>query len=435
MIKNLILSDDILPDYFVISRLVNPRTMKISLLRQFVLISLCWLTGLCFVNASGRPVANIPFEISGSYIVINLKINNSTPLNLILDTGVRNTIITELQPDDSLSVSVSRKQSVLGLGQGQDAQAMVSDFNTISLGKLHLRNKSVFILEKDIFGLSQHNGRKINGLAGLDILKDYVVLVDYTNRRLKFYDPNTFVPPAKFGSRPILMENNKVYIQLNLLDPDAKIRMIKMLLDTGAQLTAWFQTVKTNSTPIPEKRVHARIGEGFSGEIFGYLARIPMICLDQFCFKNPIVVFPDSATINEVIRRSDRDGTIGSELLSRFDYYLDFRNNKIYFRPNYLFKSDFRYNIAGIEIMQTMYPFPRFEVTHVWKDSPAEKAGIIPGDILLEINSLKTFGYALNEIREIFRTRSKSHLRMLIQRDDRELVVEVDMTDKLRLPG
>jgi hypothetical protein len=380
-------------------------------------------------------ITSIPFEISGSYIIINVKINNSTPLSLILDTGVRNTIITELQPEDSLPVNINRKQSVLGLGQGQDAQALVSDINTIALGKIQLKNKSVYILEKDIFGLSQHNGRKINGLAGLDILRDFVVMVDFTNRRLKFYDPNTFVAPEKFGSRPILIENNKVYIQLNLLDPDAKTRMIKMLLDTGAQLTAWFQTVKANSTPIPERRVKARIGEGFSGEIFGYLARIPMICLDQYCFKNPIVVFPDSTTINEVIRRSDRDGTIGGELLSRFDYYLDFKNSKIYFRPNYLFKTDFKYNISGIEIMQTMYPFPRFEVTHVWKDSPGEKAGILPGDIILEVNQAKSFSFNLEEIRGILRTRSKNHLRMLLQRDESELVVEMEMTDKLRLPG
>jgi hypothetical protein len=401
---------------------------------RWALTGFCWLVAMAVFARQGL-VASVPFELSGSYVIIKVSINNSAPLNLILDTGIRNTIITELYPVDSLDIQIEKKQPLSGLGQGVDVQAMVSSYNQINLGKFQQKNKTVLILEKDIFGLSQHNGMQINGLAGIDILRDYAVEFDFTNKRLRFYDPLLFKVPEKYGSRDIMLESNKVYILLNMLDPDAKTRWIKMLLDTGAQLTAWFQTVRQNAIPVPERRVEARIGEGFGGEIYGYLARIPMICLDQFCIRNPIVVFPDSSTIREVVKKSDRDGTIGSELMYRFNYFLDFYNKKIYFKPNHLFKTEFKYNIAGIEVMQTLFPYQSYEVTHVWKDSPGERAGIIPGDVIVEINNEKAFGYSLSEIRGVFQTKMKSPLRMLVRRFDRDIVTELDMQDKLKLAG
>ena len=41
----------------------------------------------------------------GSYIVLDTKINQSSKLKMILDTGLRYTIITELFPDDSLDLN------------------------------------------------------------------------------------------------------------------------------------------------------------------------------------------------------------------------------------------------------------------------------------------------------------------------------------------
>jgi hypothetical protein len=400
----------------------------------YFIFPVVYLFVICqYTEAKSALVASVPFEMAGSYIIIQARINNTTPLNFILDTGVRNTIITELHEEDDILLNFSEKKIIHGLGQGNAINCLMSDSNSISLGKLTLRDKTVYVLEEDIFALSENNGRKINGLLGIDIIQSYVIQIDYTHHKLNFYDKTHFSPPSNYGYKPLVIENNKMYLNLTLLDVTAKIRTIKMLIDTGAQLNAWFQTVRTNATGIPDKRVHARIGQGFSGEIYGYLARIPKICIEQFCIQNPIVVFPDSVMIASIMRNSDRDGTIGSDLLSRFDVYIDVHSKAIYFKPNRYFKSSFKYNIAGIEIKQSSHSELLYEVTHVWKGSPAEKSGVQTGDILLEINGNKSFLLDLFEIRGMLQQPTRTPMSLMVERNNEKLLLKVEMNDVLKL--
>lgn len=380
-----------------------------------------------------RPIASVPFKMSGSYIVVQTRINGGPKLDLIFDTGVRHTIITELHAEDSIDVQLERRQAVQGLGQGKSVYALVSSNNELSLGKQELTNKTIFVIEEDIFGLSAQNGRKINGLLGNTIMQDHVVEVDYTANRLRFYRSEGFTPPRNYASRPLLIEDNKIYLNLTMLDGKGRTRIIKMLIDSGAQLNAWFKTDKDDL--LPDRRIKARIGEGFSGEIRGYLARIPSICLEDYCFQNPIVAFPDSSTISEIILNSDRDGTIGSELLARFNFFIDMNKKMLYFKPNGNFKAAFSYNIAGIEIIKYQYPLQQYEVVHLWEDSPAVKAGVQLNDVLLQINGRDIYEMSLSEVRGMFMRPSRSPMTMLVRRDNKELELKVDMRDPLAYPN
>lgn len=380
---------------------------------------------------AARPVAAVPFELSGSYVVIRARINDSKPLSFIFDTGVRNTILTHLDSTDQVSLTSGRNIPVIGLGSGLEVMGIVSEQNTLSVGKIKFDNRVVMVLEEDVLRLSELNGRVINGLIGADLLQGYVVEVNYSRRKILFYDTATYQRPAKFHTRELIVENNKLYLPMTLFDSSMKIRRIKMFIDTGALLNAWFLTVNNNSNDIQGPKIYARIGSGFNGDVNGYLAHIPRICLDEFCFDRPIVAFPDSAVVSEVIRRSDRDGTIGSELLSRFNLVFDLHRKQLHFRPNSFFKAPFVYNIAGIELVQSQPPLPGFEVTAVWHDSPAERAGVKVGDELIGINNEIVFALTLSNIRGIFQKPSRQPMQLVLMRDGQRLEVEVDMKDRL----
>lgn len=409
-------------------------TMIISLTphRQLFFLLMLLLSGL----VQGRPakVASIPFELAGSYIIINTTINNSTPLRLMFDTGVRNTIITELRTEDSVYLKFGSIKPIQGLGSGKTISSYVSDDNHIKTGKLIHTWKTIYLLQEDILGLSHHTGVKINGIAGIDIIRDYITEIDYTKKKMNFYKQEHFQVPKGYIYKPLIVENNKLYINLTLLDDSARIRNMKMLIDTGAMLNAWFQTVRSDAAEIPERRVYARIGEGFSGELCGYMARIPQLCFDRYCFHQPVVVFPDAETIAGIISKSDRDGTIGNELLSRFNIIIDIKNKALYLKPNHTFNNRFKYNVAGIEIIQVDGIFPVYEITHIWKDSPAEKAGLQPGDILTEIKGIKTFTMKLTEIRGFFQQISEQPLLVVVDRNQELMTFRVNMRDLLNNP-
>lgn len=400
---------------------------------KYRLVSLLFLLVFQIATLQAKPklVASLPFELVGSYIVLEARINNTAPLHLIFDTGVRNTFITELLSEDSIALNYTELKTIQGLGHGITVNAFISDSNTLSLGKFSMNNKTVYVLEDDFLCLSQQIGKKINGLLGIDIIRDYMVHVDYTRKRMRFYKPDTLIPSKKYGYMPMIVENNKLFLSLSILETDTARRKIKMFIDSGAQLSAWFQTLTNKAVNIPERRVRGRIGEGFSGEINGYYARVPQICIAHHCVKNPIVAFPDSSTISRIIAGSDRDGTIGSELLSRFDLFIDIPNKAFYFKPNHHFKKPFKYNIPGIEISQHSLYLPQYEVTHVWKDSPAEKAGILVGDVLVEINNVKVYLMTLEQIRDYFEQSSNKPMKLLLDRENKFVEVKVNMNAKI----
>lgn len=419
----------------VILKFKNPYLRKVNLfvikMRRILLICFTFLLLVDFNSAKNKLVASIPFEMVGSYIVVETRINQSSKLKMILDTGLRNTIVTELFPEDSLDLNYGELRDLQGLGTGKSLMAYESTGNTVQVGKVALMNRQVYAFKEDFFFLSQQTGTKINGLIGVDFFRDYVVEIDYSARRLRMFDPENFEEPKGYGVMPMTIQRQKMYIQLSVLETDSALQTIKMLIDTGAELTAWFETLTNKAVNIPEKSIRGRIGVGLNGEINGVFARVQQLCISNFCVKNPIVAFPDSASIEQIIRTTDRDETIGSQLLSRFNLIIDTNRRKFYFKPNSSFNKPFVYNIAGLEIAHSAGIIPQVEVLNVWKDSPAEKAGIRPGDIISEINYTKTLGLSISDVRRYFEIASKTPLKITCERNGSYKEVLLDMKAKI----
>jgi hypothetical protein len=381
-------------------------------------------------NAKSRKIESIPFEMVGSYVVINVKINDSSPLNLILDSGIRNTIITELEPSDKITLSFSDVKDMMGLGGGGILEAYTSNFNLLKIGKLKFQNKIVYVLKNDVFNLSKHSGSKINGLIGVDFFQDHIVEIDYSSKHIRFYEPTNFEAPKGYEMMPITIESQKMFVELSVVESDSTHKQVKMLMDTGAELNAWFQTTSKESVRVPPRWVQGTIGEGLNGIITGKYSHIPQICFGNFCLKNAIVSFPDSATITGIVTNSRRDGTVGSQLLSRFNLFIDYKQKKFYFKPNKNFKNPYSYNVAGIEIIQYSPVIPVIEVMDVWSNSPAAHAGVQRDDQIIEINGTSAFQMSIGEIRKIFETTSKRPLNLTLKRGKEEIMVQIDMKDK-----
>jgi len=399
---------------------------------QGLKVLLFFLLIISYLSAEIKPrkVESIPFEVVGSYIVITTKINDSSPLKLILDTGIRNTMITELQPDDHISLNYSDVKDLMGLGAGKDLEAFSSNYNTLKIGKIKLPNKTVYVLQNNIFNLSKHSGSKINGLIGVDFFLDHTIEINYSTKRINFYEQTPFDPKG-YSFLPITIEGQKLFVDLSVLEADSTRKNVKMLIDTGAELNAWFQTITNNSVKLPSKWVQGTIGEGLNGIITGKFAHIPEISFGDYKLKTPIVSFPDSSTIKGIITDVKRDGTIGSQLLNRFNIFIDFTQKKFYFKPNENFKRRFTYNIAGIEIIQITPSFPIIEVMAVWENSPAEKAGVLPGDGISEINGNSVFSMSLGEVRKVFETPSNMPLKISLKRNEKDIYVSIDMKEKI----
>jgi Periplasmic protease len=383
------------------------------------------------LSGKSKKIASIPFDVVGSYIVIKVKINNSSPLNLILDSGIRSTLITELTAQDSVSLNYSQNVFLKGLGVGNQLRALTSTGNDIHTGKIKLQNQTIYVLSDDVFNLTRHTGTKINGLIGSDFFQGHVVEINYDRRRIVFYENEGFVAPKKYSPLELDVEGLKMFVHLPVIDPDGHPKTVKMLVDTGAELAAWFRAYGLDAVALPNNFIRGFIGQGLNGEITGFLGRMPRIKMGDAVIYNPVVSFPDSSSIAEVFSESQRDGTIGSQILSRFNLIFNEPDNTLYVRPNARFREMWSYNIAGIELVQ-MDPVLRLsEVLYIWANSPAEKAGVQKGDRILEVNGKRGFDLDINEIKGMFEVSSKRPMRMILLRGEKTVSVEIEMKSKL----
>ena len=401
-----------------------------------ILLSLMLMLGLTFeALALERPkiLVRIPFDMVGTYVVLKVKINDNPPLNLLLDSGIGTTLITELTAGDSVVFNKTYTTILKGLGAGTDMQAWVSDSNTLKISRYKLSDQTIMILEDDIFNLSKHTGTKLNGILGADFFDNQIVRVDYTKKCIYLYDADGFTAPKGFVSVPISMEGHKMFIEVPIQDASGRIRTVRMLIDTGAELTAWFRSYGNDPVPVPTRKIRGYIGRGLSGDIEGSLGKLSKIWISDFLLTDPVVAFPDSISISGTSINAQREGTVGSQLLSRFDLIFDQAGNKLYVKPNYMYKKPFPYNMAGVEVVQNNEIYQLPQVLNVWENSPGQEAGIKAGDFILEINGYNGFRISINEIKNIFETRSKSTVQLILLRDGKAIHVKLKLKNVLQV--
>jgi hypothetical protein len=84
---------------------------------------------------------------------------------------------------------------------------------------------------------------------------------------------------------------------------------------------------------LPPDRQRADLGYGFSGLIQGHLGRIAMLQLGAYQLRSLMTAFPDAHNVVDRVTVA-RSGTLGFEVLRRFDIVIDYPHNQLLLRPN-----------------------------------------------------------------------------------------------------
>jgi len=204
-----------------------------------------------------------------------------------------------------------------------------------------------------------------------------------------------------------------------------------VLLDTGAELTAWLHLQGQGGLRLPEKTLEGYIGEGLNGPITGHFGRIPGIFVGGWKLDKPVVSFPDSSCIADMLKDESREGTLGSQALTRFHLIFDEPNELMYIKPNHLHKKPFGYNVSGMDIhKQRQAPFLP-HIYHVRLGSPAYEAGVREGDFLLEADGMSGFSTDITLLRGILETPRRAPVSMTVLRENKTLDLSVTMKDEL----
>ena len=364
-----------------------------------------------------KTFVEIPFILNSNHLYIPVKIGGSKQLSFILDTGAGGPVL-ETQTAKDLGLKTIGKFEGRGAGEGTQEVNLVS-LSSVSFGDLVIDNVSAAtILLKP---LSKYEGMPVDGILGYDIFSKFVVKVDYENQKLTLYEPSSFKYEGKGGILPITLEESHPHIKAKV---DGQYEG-NFVIDTGARSSLVLSTPfvqKYNLGAKTGKKIDVFSGIGIGGKAPGKVTRVKSIEIGKFNIPAPVTTLSSSekgAFASEKI-----DGNIGGGILKRFTVIFDYPNQRMILEPNNNFTYEDDFDMAGLWLTKDN---DTTRVDFVVKDSPADKAGIKEGDVVVRINGQSTKDLLLRDIREMMRAGQDKKVSLIINSGGKEKNIQLKL--------
>lgn len=391
-------------------------------------------------------------------IVIPLEVNGAK-LSFILDSGVSKPILFNLSDQDSIALKDVSEISIRGLGEGEPMKALSSRGNSFRLKSIANTNQQLYVVLDRKMNFSPSLGVPIHGIIGYDLFRDFVVEVNYKTQIIKFYDPRYYVGEEQRRSEtlPLTVIENKAYIDGEVLMEGEENVPVRLLVDTGSSDAVWLFHDPESGLEVPLKHYNDYLGKGLSGNIFGKRTKVNQIKIGSFTFKDAKAAFPDMASFSALKALGNRNGSIGGEILRRFNIVFDYPGNRITLKKNGNFRDPFHYNMSGIELQHNGMRYiaerindsrgvvhsderafgdvqilmenrtrlslvPEIVVSGIRAGSPAEVAGLQEGDVILAVNGKRIHRYKLQEVMKMLNEKEGKRVRVLIERYNKDLL-------------
>ena len=359
-------------------------------------------------------ITQIPFiQLTGGVILLQAKFDTiETPLNFILDTG-SGAISLDSATVEEFKIPHEPSGRVVG-GIAGTREVDYAKNNTLILPQLRVDSLDFYINDYNI--LSSVYGLKIDGIIGYSFLKKFIVKVNFDSSYLQIYEPGSMIYPQGgailrpvFSALPIL----RLYVK------DQRSIESNFYFDTGAGLsflmTSQFQK---DSALLKKKRRPQFIQvQGLGGRKQMQLTIISSLQIGPYKFRQvPANILNDEFN---VISYPSVGGLIGNDLLRRFNLILNYPQRQIHLLPNSHFQEKFDYSYTGIS-MYYIEDEDKIYLDEIIKKSPADKAGLRKGDVVVGINgnfsnNINIYKNLMNEV--------GTNVKLVLLRDNKPLIL------------
>ncbi|MEZ4811799.1 MAG: PDZ domain-containing protein [Allomuricauda sp.] len=400
----------------------------------------------------------IKFELVNNLIIVPVEING-TELTFVLDSGVGKPILFNLSDQDSIPINNVTEVTIRGLGDGQPMKALKSRGNAFKLGKAKNYNQDLYVVLDKGINFSTSLGIPVHGILGYELFRDFIVEINYSAQSIKLHNPELYEYKDNKRSQtlPLSIDKKKAYVEGTVLIKDSANVPVKLLVDTGSSDALWLFHEPEKGLEIPEKNYEDFLGRGLSGDIFGKRTKINGIKIGDFELKDAKAAFPYRESFGFIKNLGDRNGSVGGEILKRFNIIFDYSKEQVTLTKNGNFNAPFQYNLAGIDlqhnglryIAESIADFngvvrdedstfgnvqillenktrlslvPEIIVSGIRAGSPADEAGLREGDVILAVNGKSIHRYKLQEVLKMLNEKEGKRVRVLIERYNQDLL-------------
>ncbi len=330
-------------------------------------------------EAKATRLTSFPFRMfSGGVMVLQARVGDRPDtLNFILDTGSGG-ISLDSATCSLLKMKIVPTDTIISGIAGVRKVPFAFD-QTLHLPGLDVEHLNFHVNDYEI--LSSVYGEKIDGIIGYSFLSRYLVQINFDSATIDVYSPGAFKYPG--GGTLLRPAFTSIPIQWAQIK-DARKLGFNFYFDTGAGICFLMseQFAADSSILLSRRRPVITQAEGMGGKLQMRLTVIKHIKIGPYTFyRVPTYLYTDSFNITSY---PFVGGLIGNDLLRRFNLTLNYPKREIHLLPNSRFAEPFDYAYTGLGIY---YEDGKILVEDVIKDSPADKAGMKTGDIIVSVGN------------------------------------------------
>ncbi|WP_164914213.1 aspartyl protease family protein [Aquimarina sediminis] len=435
---------------------ISPLDFCYRIKSKLLLLFLIFYCSLSAQNNFKLPLTQkndkIKFKLANNLIVIPVMVNG-VELSFILDTGVGSTIIFGVDNTNAIELNNTSKIYLRGLGDDEPVEAIKSVNNQLKIGDAISADHKIYLVLDESINFSPRMGFPIHGIIGYDFFKDFVLDISYTKKTIRIYKPESYVykkcNKCYRTTIGFINQKKRPFVSARYKS-DKGMTDVNLLLDSGSGSSLWLFENKEKGIHVGNNFFRDFLGKGFNGDIYGKKTKIEELHIGKFKMREVKASFPDSIYIQGVSLKN-RQGSLGGDILRRFDLVIDYPGRKISFKKNSFFDTPFHYNMSGLTIQHSGFTIaanfssftekdrfylglekivsekilqlsndfvlkPKYEISDVRPGSPADLAGLQKGDVILAINGKKAYKYKLSSLTDLFYLEEGKRIKMKIER-------------------
>ena len=352
--------------------------MKIQLSSLLVLLSLGALAGADEPNpVPEKPTpakielrtaeVSVPMHWFGKRPVVEVKINAKGPYRFFLDTGAQGSVLDQGLADE-LKLPVVGKARV-GSPGGKGLPANQVRLDRVEVGDAVLSGVPAVAFDRSFLDLGKDTPQ---GVLSASTFPGFLVTLDYPESRLVIRRGQL---PAPDGACVFAYDAKRPLpeIRLSVAGQDVTVH-----LDSGSGGGIALPLKLAGGLPLASKPVEVGRGKRVDQEVVILRANLNgQVKLGQYVLENPDLYFLDIA---------HAPGNVGYEFLRRFAVTLDASNHRIQLEQSPESGKEAPEKTRRYGIRLRGLDQEPLEVLGVDAGSPAEKAGLQKGDVILRVN-------------------------------------------------
>lgn len=278
----------------------------------------------------------VAFELERHKIILPVRINDSKPLKIILDTGkpTRGLTLFKKKLAADLNLEGTKTVEVRGAGRGGGTSAAVAERATLSLGTLDFDNERVVILQKNPL-----REMDVDGVIGYTLFGAFAVQIDYEEQIVTLMRSQDFKAETGWKTLPLTFnEKNIPFVETSISIRGEEPISVSTYIDLGSSEALVLLVDSEMKFALPRNLWGRYVGMGMNGYMYGKFGYIVALEIGPHLLRDIPTAFPKTEMRS---RQHGADGILGNQALMRFHVIFDYSRSLLYIKPNRLFETPF----------------------------------------------------------------------------------------------